>query len=155
MPTCGNCGKQDASVAEIKECYRAGGASPEWSEVFAGLDEMDEKYPETPEPEITDGMWITPSGAIYKVQKSQKTGYLYGKILDVEPLADGQPTLSFTYQPSVPNLLRRERARKMTLDEAKSFGALYGMCCQCGRTLTNEESIEAGIGPVCRTKFAI
>ena len=42
---------------------------------------------------------------------------------------------------------------KMTLEEAKQFGALYGTCCVCGRTLTNEDSIEAGIGPVCAKGF--
>lgn len=42
---------------------------------------------------------------------------------------------------------------KMSLDEAKSFDAIYGVCCQCGRTLTDENSIEAGIGPVCAGKF--
>jgi hypothetical protein len=25
-----------------------------------------------------------------------------------------------------------------------------GKCCRCGRTLTDPESIEAGIGPICR-----
>jgi hypothetical protein len=42
----------------------------------------------------------------------------------------------------------------MTLDQAKAFGALYGACCNCGKTLTDERSIEAGIGPVCARKFA-
>jgi hypothetical protein len=41
----------------------------------------------------------------------------------------------------------------MTLEDAKEFGRLYGMCCQCGATLTDEKSIEAGIGPVCAGKF--
>ena len=43
---------------------------------------------------------------------------------------------------------------RMTLDEAKAFGAIYGVCCNCGRTLTDEKSIEAGIGPVCSKRFA-
>lgn len=41
----------------------------------------------------------------------------------------------------------------MTLEQAKEFGHLYGRCCRCGRTLTDEGSIAAGIGPVCATKF--
>lgn len=44
-------------------------------------------------------------------------------------------------------------ATLMSLDEAKAFGALYGTCCVCGRTLTDEGSIEAGIGPVCAKRF--
>jgi hypothetical protein len=42
---------------------------------------------------------------------------------------------------------------KMTLEQAKEFGQVYGMCCSCGATLTNETSIEAGIGPICAAKF--
>lgn len=42
----------------------------------------------------------------------------------------------------------------MSLEDAKEFGALYGFCCNCGKTLTDETSIEAGIGPVCAKRFA-
>lgn len=42
----------------------------------------------------------------------------------------------------------------MTLEQAKEFGRLYGICCHCGATLTDEESIAAGIGPVCAKRFA-
>ena len=38
---------------------------------------------------------------------------------------------------------------KLTLEQAREFGALYGTCCVCGRTLTNELSIHLGIGPKC------
>lgn len=53
----------------------------------------------------------------------------------------------FEYAPGAIKVLFPEH--RMTLDEAKAFGALYGTCCVCGRTLTNEVSIEAGIGPIC------
>jgi len=43
---------------------------------------------------------------------------------------------------------------KMTFAEAVEFGRIYGICCNCGRTLTDEHSIEAGIGPICAQKFA-
>lgn len=42
---------------------------------------------------------------------------------------------------------------RMTLDEAKEYGKVTGTCCNCGRLLTNEESIANGIGPICATKF--
>ncbi|QDH83561.1 hypothetical protein [Achromobacter phage Motura] len=32
---------------------------------------------------------------------------------------------------------------------AKAFGQRTGICCICSRTLTNGESIELGIGPIC------
>jgi len=37
----------------------------------------------------------------------------------------------------------------LTLEAAKAFGKLYGVCCICARVLTNPVSIEAGIGPIC------
>lgn len=42
---------------------------------------------------------------------------------------------------------------KMTLEQAKHYGKMYGMCIKCGRTLTDEVSIAEGIGPVCAGKM--
>ena len=36
---------------------------------------------------------------------------------------------------------------------AVKYGRLSGRCCSCGRDLTDPSSIEAGIGPICATKF--
>ena len=36
---------------------------------------------------------------------------------------------------------------------AQRFGHELGICSQCGSPLTNEESIQLGIGPVCRAKL--
>lgn len=40
------------------------------------------------------------------------------------------------------------------LQAAMKYGKLSGRCCSCGRELTNDGSIEAGIGPICAEKFA-
>jgi Family of unknown function (DUF6011) len=32
------------------------------------------------------------------------------------------------------------------------FGKRFGTCCMCGRDLTNAESVELGIGPICRAR---
>lgn len=40
------------------------------------------------------------------------------------------------------------------LAAAMKYGKLSGRCCSCGRDLTDPESIERGIGPVCAQKFA-
>lgn len=58
-----------------------------------------------------------------------------------------QPDWAFEYAPGAIKELQPEH--RMSLDEAKAFGAIYGICCVCAATLTNEVSIEAGIGPVC------
>lgn len=42
---------------------------------------------------------------------------------------------------------------KVTPEDAKRFGDLYGVCMKCSRTLTDPESIANGIGPVCAGKM--
>lgn len=39
------------------------------------------------------------------------------------------------------------------LQSAKLYGKATGRCSICGTELTNPASIEAGIGPICATKF--
>lgn len=38
---------------------------------------------------------------------------------------------------------------RMTPEDAKRFGDLYGSCFKCSRTLTDPESIASGYGPIC------
>lgn len=82
---------------------------------------------------------------VVKVQRAvHGSGNMYAKRLD-------PATGRFEYEAG---LIRKiTPAMRMTLEQAKEFGAIYGVCCNCGRTLTNEDSIEAGIGPVCAGKF--
>lgn len=86
---------------------------------------------------------------IFKVQRAvHGSGHLYCKRLI--PGEGYGAKATFVYAPGFMKNL--SAATKMTLEEAKAFGALYGTCCVCGRTLTNEESIAAGIGPICAGK---
>jgi hypothetical protein len=39
------------------------------------------------------------------------------------------------------------------LAAAVAYGRRYDICSCCGRPLSNAESIELGIGPICRSKF--
>lgn len=95
------------------------------------------------------------AGTIYKVQKAvHGSGQTYAKRLVQTLVIDkrtGKPKWKFEYAPGFVYELRSEHA--LTFEQAKEFGALYGTCCVCGATLTAEESIEAGIGPICATKF--
>ena len=97
--------------------------------------------------EVTEGMWVYgPEHDVAKVQKAvHGSGNLYAKHLDPQ-------TGTFEYVPGLVRLLTTQ-GEPMTLEMAREFGHLYGMCCVCGATLTDEKSIEAGIGPVCATKF--
>ena len=91
---------------------------------------------------IEVGMYKTTDGEIYRVQESG-TGNLYAKHLDV--LAR-----EFEYAPgAMRNLTASDR---MTLEEAKAFGVQFGFCCVCARMLTDQKSLDLGIGPVCIRK---
>jgi hypothetical protein len=95
----------------------------------------------------TDGLFIGTDGSTWKVQYARTgTGRLYAKRLDVE-------TGTFEYTPGGITVLRRIGSRPMTEEEASGYGMLYGRCVVCGRTLTDEGSIAAGIGPICAEKF--
>jgi hypothetical protein len=39
------------------------------------------------------------------------------------------------------------------LQSAVAYGQRFGICSCCGRELTNQESIDLGIGPICHEKF--
>lgn len=87
--------------------------------------------------------------AIVKVQVAvHGSGNLYAKRLIVSEY--GKATWEYT-----PGLVRDlTEAERLTFDQAVEFGRLYGVCGVCGRTLTDEVSIEAGIGPICAGRLS-
>lgn len=128
--TCGNCHETHESVAAVRACYESAG----------GITTPTAEPTRTVEP-LTEGMYKV-GDTVYKVQVAvHGSGHLYAKRLE-----GGR----FEYAPGMMKRLRPED--KMTLEEAKAWGVLYGTCCVCGRTLTDEDSIAAGIGPVCAGK---
>jgi hypothetical protein len=82
-------------------------------------------------------------GAIFKVQVS-KTGNRYAKQLDEDH--------AWNYAGAAP-LRNLSEATKATLQDAQAYGLKFGICMCCGATLTDPNSIAAGIGPICATKF--
>lgn len=96
--------------------------------------------------DLVEGMYRGPDGSIVKVQRSGQ-GRLYGKALVESETVPG--SWRFDYMPGLisPALVA------LTLDEAKAFGCETGTCCVCGRELTNQASVAAGIGPVCASRF--
>lgn len=123
------------------------------SEVIELLQAQPRKASAPSRPQVEEGMYLL-GDDIYKVQRAvHGSGHLYAKRLEMTDsgVLDGErlypAKFTFNYAAGAMRLLRPEH--KMTLEQAKEFGALYGTCCVCGRTLTNETSIEAGIGPVC------
>ena len=76
----------------------------------------------------------------------------------------GKITVSGKFEPSAAaaNLSRDAKAAlwdimtRMRDGQAESVfaehGKALGVCCMCGRDLSNQESVDLGIGPVCRER---
>lgn len=43
----------------------------------------------------------------------------------------------------------------ISLEVAQQYGRRTGICCICGRFLTDNESVAKGIGPVCEQKYSV
>jgi len=121
----------------------------------------EEKQMPLPGVTVEEGMYRDPNtGEIFKVQKAiHGSGNLYAKKLVFVRQAEYDDegdlvmpgAIRFDY---IPGLLKRLKpSMRMTLEQAKEFGALYGTCVRCGRTLTKEKSIERAMGPVCAGKI--
>lgn len=97
---------------------------------------------------IEDGMYVM-DDIVYKVQHAvHGSGQQYAK--ELIPNGEGEKA-RFVYAPGVVRKLRPEH--RMTVEQAKEWGALYGTCVRCGTLLTAEDSIERMMGPVCATKI--
>lgn len=178
---CGNCKGHHLSVAEVRECYAAtrdearvpspaqppDGDAPAQPALPALGDPTprlrpgyEPDAPIRPRPDsgpagslpgdhapVGEGFYAH-LGKIYKVQRAvHGSGHLYAKML-VPPTNGGGS--QWVYGPGIHKQLTE--SMRLTREEAVRFGKLYGVCCICGRTLTNEDSIEAGIGPICAGK---
>lgn len=114
-----------------------------------------------PSATVAEGMYRDPdTGAIYKVQRAiHGSGNLYAKRLRIVSEAERDDEgdivvpgkVVFDYSPGTLRTLRPEW--RMTMEQAVEFGALYGTCVRCGRTLTKEKSIERAMGPICAGKL--
>ncbi len=134
---CGRCGQRvDADAGLLT------GTAGSWGVEHTG--ECPDTEPETPPEPVPEGTHRA-DGAIYRVQRARGSGRLYAKRLTTD---DGP---EWQYAPGALRGLSADTL--LTLAEAKSWGVLTGICAVCGRTLTNEISVAAGIGPVCAARF--
>jgi hypothetical protein len=99
----------------------------------------------TQTPEVTEGMYQV-GDTIYKVQKAvHGSGRLYAKVLM-------ERNGAWKFEMAKGMVFKLKASDKLSLEAAKAFGQLYGVCCCCGATLTDENSIAEGIGPICASK---
>ena len=92
----------------------------------------------------------------YKVDKPEKgrwEGYTFVKLL----IASGGHGIESLSEQNIRGAAAKTilaRIEEAGIEESmKAFGHAIGSCGRCGRVLTNEESRELGIGPVCRDEM--
>lgn len=115
-----------------------------------------------PDPSVRiteDGMYRL-DDEVYKVQVAvHGSGFLYSKrlVIDSPAVRDANGNITQPgaahYERDSSAMARLRPEHRMTLADAKTFGDLYGVCVRCAATLTDEDSIAAGAGPVCRGKI--
>lgn len=89
---------------------------------------------------------------VSKVEGVPEGFHVHGTEVFKVQRAPGEPRGTWEYVGrSVLRFLSAETV--LTLEKAREFGHLYGICARCGATLTDEESIRRGIGPVCAGRF--
>ncbi|UVK63844.1 hypothetical protein SEA_LILYPAD_40 [Gordonia phage LilyPad] len=89
---------------------------------------------------------------VYRTKHGMRPGTLVAKVL--VPINDPESPHG-KWQYIGRSLLTKIaiHGKALTLEEAQNFGKLYGFCVRCGRTLTDEGSKAAGIGPICAGKW--
>lgn len=132
---CGHCKQYHDTIQAVRECSMGRGP--------IGTVLTTEPPEEAPEP-LTEGIY-TKNDQVYKVIESQN-GRLYAKMLVV---ANGDS--NWEYAPGAAREL--SSLHRLTKEAAAQYGKITGICAMCGAKLTNEESIERGIGPICAEKF--
>lgn len=95
------------------------------------------------------GMYRKADGTLYRVYPGRESGRLLAKRLILPEVAGDKAT--FEYAGLASRFVSADE--RMTLDEAKAFGHQFGICCVCGALLTDPESVERGIGPVCGSRI--
>lgn len=91
-------------------------------------------------------------GDVVKVQRGVTSGNLFAKRLVIDP--ELEKGFEWVY---VRGLVAKVKgAQRLTRERAAQIGQelkLYGWCFKCGQRLTDEESMERGIGRICWEKM--
>lgn len=102
--------------------------------------------PETPAKMAQPGYYKKGLDYLVVVENRNKTA-TYAKRLVLETTANGRTKARWVYAPG--EAADVASVQPMTLKEAAKFGHMYGVCFVCCRPLTDPESVQRGIGPVC------
>lgn len=105
-----------------------------------------------------EGVYVLEDGSIVKIKSNKAKTNRYANVwvkIGGERLTEAGEHVNgeWEYAPALRSACKPEY--RMTLDQAKEFGVLYGKCVKCGRHLSDAKSVEAAIGPVCARSFSL
>lgn len=111
--------------------------------------------PKEVHPDLTPGVYDV-DGHVYTVKFNREGTRLYANHIVESPdrlnANDELVDIDFVYSPGAIFNIKPEH--RMSFEDAKVLTIRYGRCIACGRRLKAGKSVEQGIGPVCRKKFA-
>lgn len=87
-------------------------------------------------------------GEIYCVRKARQSDRVYAyKLINIE---GRDPRWEY----AAGKVFDLKVEQMITVEQAMEFGRMTGICCICGRLLTDEDSVRKGIGPICGNKYS-
>jgi hypothetical protein len=98
---------------------------------------------------LDDGMYARGETVFKLYHTVHGANVLVAKELVIIEHENGDRDAEFVYRGTAPLVSIAKDGRKLTLEEARQFGHIYGQCCRCLSPLTHEISIALGIGPKC------
>lgn len=136
----------------IESCVWAlhAGERPSKSDASILIDHLLKAAPKAdaaPITKVEPGYYVLDGQVYCVVESKSNAGRTYAKALVISDFGHA----SWQYAAGAVKALAH--AAPLTLERAKELGHLHGICCICGRQLTDPNSVEAGIGPVCATKL--
>lgn len=168
---CGKCSQTHASVGEVRECFSVASADLQMAEQRADLAYFVANEPDWKQPvvrfggrgfgrtvetikqigaQVPEGRYalvIAGSTSFYQVDKPN-TGRWAGFVFVKVQASDETYPLKGQGAVDVLSRIAQDPQEAML-----RYGREIGRCGHCGRTLTNEESRAAGIGPICRERI--
>jgi len=113
--------------------------------------ELIELLRQLPKRDAEVGYYLVPSHGpdpdVYTIVWNKERTRKYAKVL----LLEGSRA-KWVYAPNGKGAVL-QHGEKLTVEQAAKLGRLHGVCVVCGRVLSDPESVEAGIGPVCKTRL--
>lgn len=147
---CWHCKGDHASVAQVKACAGLGeatGVTREDDSPAAIFRQNAAKLPDLEHARYAlkllnlSGEW---TWHFYKVDKPREGRWAGYTFVNVQAGSEYYPLRPFANASNVLSIIARDPQKALA-----DYGHELGECGVCGRTLTNPESIAAGIGPIC------